>query len=376
MNATATLPEFITTLQQTPPPPGGVLSVYLDTGPSRGAGQAYLLAFRDGCKALRSTLPSADSRAFEAAVRRAERYLVEQVVPGKPGLTMFASDQEAYFHALPLPKAPTDEVWWDSVPLLSPLQLLLEEDARLSVLLFDKQRARLLTIVLGAVEEERRLFDDVPGKQATGGWYALSQARYARHHEEHVLRHVKRTTAALLDLLRTRPFDRLLLGGPDEALALLKSHLPPPLRARLAGTLSLELSAGDTEVLQAAMREAALLARQEQERAVQDLLEAAGTPHAVVGLDATLAALNERRVHRLLVAEGFALAGAECPRCGRLCTRATLCPVCDAPMTPVPNLETHLAAQAHEQGATLEVVCGAASERLMACNGVGAWTHY
>lgn len=125
MNATATLPEFITTLQQTPPPPGGVLSVYLDTGPSRGAGQAYLLAFRDGCKALRSTLPSADSRAFEAAVRRAERYLVEQVVPGKPGLAMFASDQEAYFHALPLPKAPTDEVLWDSVPLLSPLQLLL-----------------------------------------------------------------------------------------------------------------------------------------------------------------------------------------------------------------------------------------------------------
>ena len=40
-----------------------------------------------------------------------------------------------------------------------------------------------------------------------------------------------------IDASRTRPFDRLLLAGPDEAMALLRQRLPRSLRARLAGSL-------------------------------------------------------------------------------------------------------------------------------------------
>jgi hypothetical protein len=50
-------------------------------------------------------------------------------------------------------------------------------------------------------------------------------------------------------LLRKHSFDRLLLAGPDESLAVLKRELPRPLRARLAGTISVPLFASDAEVL-------------------------------------------------------------------------------------------------------------------------------
>jgi hypothetical protein len=54
----------------------------------------------------------------------------------------------------------------------------------------------------------------------------------------------------------------------------------------------------------------------------------------------------------------------------------TLCPDCDERMVPVPQLETRIAAQAHEQGATVTVVAHAAGERLMSAGGVGGWTYY
>jgi peptide chain release factor subunit 1 len=370
------LPQLFKTLQQATPPPGGVLSVYLDAGANRSPGQAYLLAFRDGCKALRSTLAPSERDVFEVAAARAERYLLQFVVPGKPGIALFSSAQEDYFYALPLSRAPTDDVSWDSAPLLMPLQEELEQGERIGVLLFDKERARLFTVVLGEIEEKRVIVDEVPGKQASGGWYALSQARYARHHQEHVLQHVKRTVTALLELLRTHPFDRLLLGGPDEAVALLRPHLPPPLRDRLSGTLALELVASEADVLQATTRAGQMLAQRAEQADVAELLEAAGGGHAVTGLEASLAALHERRVHRLVVADAFALSGAQCPRCGRLALRVTLCPDCDERMAPVPHLETRIAAQAHEQDATVTVVAGVAGERLMTVGGVGGWTYY
>src|SRR5689334_11683576 len=67
------------------------LSVYLDTSPARIPGHAYLLTFRDRCRAVRATVAAEDADAFEAARERAERYVVDQFAPGSPGLALFAS---------------------------------------------------------------------------------------------------------------------------------------------------------------------------------------------------------------------------------------------------------------------------------------------
>lgn len=370
------LPKLLERLHDATPPTGRVLSVYLDTSPQRTEGQAYLLFYRDGCKALRKDLSPEEAPLFEAAAAQVERYLLEELTPGRPGVAVFASGSPEYFFAAPLPYRPVESVTWGERPEVEALQAAVDEYERVAVLLFDKERARLLTVYLGEIEERVMLVDEVPGKHAAGGWYGLAQARYARHHENHVLRHARRTIRALMELLRRRPFDRLLLAGPDEALSVLRQHLPRPLQARVAGTFDLELFASEAEVLEVARQEAEAAERRAEREAVRRLLEAATSANVALGVDDTLAALSERRVHVLLVADGLTAAGAECRTCERVWSGGTECPICAAPLAPVPDLAERAIQLALEQGARVELVRGEASGLLLERGGLGAWTRY
>jgi hypothetical protein len=393
------LPRVLKTLQGAAPPPGGVLSAYLDTSPPRVTGEAergYRLAFRDRCRALRTALDPCERERFEAAVAQAEAYLGGPFVPHHPGLAVFAAATPEYFRVVPLPQAPADAVAWAALPELGGLEAALDEHERLAVALFDQERARLFTVYLGEIEARRDFRDPVPPEHEGGGWSARMPSPYAshrafhaaagrgttsagatRHHEDLVLCHARRTGRALAALARARPFDRLLLGGPPEALAVLRRQLPRPLRAKLSGTLQLELFAGEAEVLRAAREAGAALERRAEQAMVAELLEAAGTPNVALGVDATLAALAERRVHVLFVAAGVVAAGRECAACGRLVEGAGgPCPVCGGRTTPVPDLAGRALLRAAEQGARLETVAGVAAALLLERGGLGAWTRY
>lgn len=361
-------------LRATVPETGRVLSAYLDTSPVRSNRNAYLLAFRDCCKEIRAGLDAEELKRFEPAVSQAEAFLAGALPSAKPGLALFASGADTYFFAVPLPRRVGDEAAWGGRPLLVPLEEILDDCERVAVVLFDKERARILTIYLGEIEESRALHDEVPGKQATGGWFALAQSRYARHHEDHVQRHAKRTIRELTSLLQSRPFDRLLIGGPDEAVAMLRQQLPRPLRARLAGTIRAELFASDATVLRAALSAAEAIERREEQAAIEELLEAATTPHAALGLRQTLDALNDRRVYRLFVADTFAAEAGECPTCTRLTPGLGACPVCGTPTRPVGDLRERVVYLAERQGARVELVSGQAASLLTAHDGLGAWT--
>jgi peptide subunit release factor 1 (eRF1) len=191
-----------------------------------------------------------------------------------------------------------------------------------------------------------------------------------------VLQHVKHVTTALMESLRARPFDRLFLAGPPEALATLTHHLPKPLRDRLAGNLNLELFASEAEVLTAALEAATTAERREEVRAVDELVEAATTPRVALGLEPTLAALNDGRVHRLFLVAEFDVVGGECERCGRLVAGLDRCPLCGGRTRQLGDLREHLVGRAVEQGARTEFVSGAAASLLLAHGGMGGWTRY
>lgn len=352
------------------------LSVYLDTSPPRIRGEAYLLSFRDGCRALRATDAAEDEDAFDAAREHAERYLVDQFVPHSPGLALFASGGSDDIMVVPLPAAPADDIIWSERPSITPLEAMLDEYERLAVVLFDAERVRLFTVFLGAIETHQQFVDAVPGKQATGGWFGLEQTGFARHREDHLRRHAERTVRALMLLLRKHSFDRVLLAGPDEALAVLKRELPRPLRARLAGTLDVPLFASDADVLKATIRAAEAIERRTEVDLVEELLEDATTRHVVVGLAGTLNALADGRVHLLLIAEHFDAPGSLCPKCGRLVPDEHLCPACGEVTQPSARLHEAIVEQTLAQGAKIETVSGAAAARLEEHGGVGAWTRF
>ena len=71
-----------------------------------------------------------------------------------------------------------------------------------------------------------------------------------------MLLHARQTTRALTDLLRAHRSDRLLLGGPQESIAVLRPKLPRPPEARFAVSCRLRLTPASLFVLQA-MRHAA-----------------------------------------------------------------------------------------------------------------------
>jgi peptide chain release factor subunit 1 len=265
---------------------------------------------------------------------------------------------------------------WDRRPYLEHLEGVLDEGERVGLLLFDARRARLFTLYLGHLTEHQSFADEVPKRQQGGGWATLRQTRYARHREDRLLRHVRRAAAALLALHRDQPFDRLLLAGPDEAVTLLRHHLPGSLRQRLAGTLRLELFAGQEEILAAARSKVGELERQGDAALVDELIGSATTAHVVLGASPTLAALAEGRVHHLVVADTFHPQGSECPACGHLDRLAGACAACGGPTQPVADLGERAVELALDQGAKVEIVSGDAASLLAVHGGIGAWVRY
>jgi len=364
----------------------GVLSAYLGLAPADVQGEAYLLYLRDRFKEIRASLGE-DHDAFEAAARQAEAFLSGPFTQESPGVAMFASASPDYQFAVALPTVPVPSVAWDSHPHLAELVRMVDDQERTAVMLFDSERARFFSFFLGEIEEQHVVWDAIPRRQASGGWvgrsatnYArqvsgMSQARRARHREGHILEHAQRAVQLLLDHLDERPFDRLIIGGPDEAVATLERELPRPLKLRLAGTVSIEGFAPVSEVAKAVRPTLEAVEREHELALVRDLLEHAGDRQVVLGLEPTFEALAEGRVHRLVSVTALG-AGAFCSACQRL-TGGSRCPSCNGEVSPVTDLVEHATLQALEQAVgAIEFVSGQADETLRAHGGLGAWTRY
>jgi hypothetical protein len=392
------IPRILAALRETSPPTSGVLSVYLATPRLPVDGRTDLSSFRRGCEALRASLAPEAVSSFEQAVARADAHLAADFVARQPGLALFVGREPGYFHAVPLPNAPIEEIAWGPHPALAALEAVLDDNERIAVALFHMGGARLFSIYLGAVEESLEITSDVPGQHATGLWGGvvrtidarqcgrgmgrgprgggMAAARYARHHRDALHEHARDTAAALMDLLRRRAFDRLLLAGPPEPVSVLRDELPRPLRARLAGQLALAATASDAEVLEAAATAAESIERETETRMVDELVAAATTPRVALGFAATAAALSEGRVRHLFVADSFAVIGGECETCGRLVAGFRDCPVCTTPTRRLGDLREYVAQRALDQGARIETVSGNAAALLSAYDGLGAWTRY
>jgi peptide subunit release factor 1 (eRF1) len=207
---------------------------------------------------------------------------------------------------LPLPAPPEESVHWGEYPHLTPWLATIDEGQRFAVALVDKERARVLTVFLGRVESSRSFTDEVPGKQKTGDWFGLSERRYERHHDEHVRRHLKPVAAALEEIEERAPFERLVVGGPPEALRAFEQALAPALRARIVGRITAGLFAPDDEIVVAAKPVVERAERSDETELVQHTItRAAKGEAAATGEQNVMASLDAGRVHRLLLTETF-----------------------------------------------------------------------
>jgi peptide chain release factor subunit 1 len=287
------------------------------------------------------------------------------------GLALFSCSGAGLWEDVELSQPVRDVVRVATRPHLLPLEALLEMAETFCTVLVDRERARIFMSSLGEIEEVSRLLDDVPGRHDQGGW---AQARLQRHIEDHVQRHLKHVADILLRIQRRRPFDHLVLAGPEEAVAALEQDLHDYARRRILGRVSLPMRASADDVLDRIMHlEVELETRRESEAVRRLLSEAAsGTGRAVTGMGGTLTALEANRAEVLVLAEQLRAGGVRCERCGHLASAGPdrPCVSCGGPVVEVPDLVEEAVELALRQRSRVETV--ADGDPLAEVGGVGA----
>jgi peptide subunit release factor 1 (eRF1) len=251
------------------------------------------------------------------------------------GLAFFACSADGFFEVVESPLPTSNDIVINHTPHVRPLEAILQAYERFAVLLVDRQRARLFRFELGELTEHTEVFDAVPrgGDQAGHPAQGSRGAHVQRHSEEVAHRHLKHAAEVTFGELQQRPVDHVILGGPHEVVVELEGLLHTWVRDRVVDRLVIPATAGPDEVRQAALAVEEDVTRRSGAALVDRLRDAIGTGGAgVAGLEATLAALVERRVDILLVSDGYATEGWRCRSCRYLGPRGRRCPVCSNSM--------------------------------------------
>jgi peptide chain release factor subunit 1 len=339
-----------------------VASLYLDVDGRRyPRKQDYTLRFETLCHELqRQAEPLGKQAVWSVAkdTRRMQEYLASLDRGHIRGLAMFSASGAGLWHAVAVPTPVPDCATVADQPYVLRLEALLQTYETFCTALVDRERARIFLSRLGAIAEQTDVLDDVPGKHDQGGW---AQARYQRHIEDHVARHLKHTGELLLRLFKRNGFDHLILAGPDEVLAELERTLHDYLTRRIVARISLPRTSSPDQVLERSLAVEERV-QAERERSIRDrvVAESAAGRHAVTGLPAVLDALNEGRVDTLVAPFGVSAEGRRCASCGRLeasngspASRGK-CRTCGGEMEPVRDVVESAVAAALRQRSRVE----------------------
>ena len=292
-------------------------------------------------------------RAVEADIERMGDWLAGQWDrTATRGLAMFACSGQGWLEVVRLARPVGDAAGLGPRPRVAQLFAFLGQHQRLLVALVDRRRLRVLRVELGEVTEETGLTDFEPRAVDTD----VELGSFEHHSEEAVRVHLRRSAERVARALADWPTGWLIVGGPDEAVAGLEGYLSVSARQRLAGRVSVRVAAPVAEVVDTALEVEESLERRHQTDTVEELEQRTASGRGgVIGLEATLAALEQRRVGTLVVAEGFAGPGGRCPSCGYLGADVCRCPRCGTANGELDDVVEVAVGEAAAQNATIVV---------------------
>ncbi len=310
------------------------------------------------------------SRSVDGDVARMRAWLQAGVDRERTrGVALFACAEQDYFEAVEVPAPLRDDAGVGAVPRVGPLVALLDGRRRALVALVDRRRLRVLRSELGEVSEVLAAEDPEPRAVDT----SVEVGSFERHDGEAAEVHYRRAAGLVEQACRDAAPDHVLVAGPDDAVAGLTRHLPPPVAATVAGRLHLATTAGPAEVAAAVDGIEDAVDRARRAAVVEQLMARAGADDGgVLGIEHVLHALAAGKVGTLVVADGFGVAGSSCPSCGALHAGAAggPCPVCGAELVACDDVVA--AAVARSVAANASVVVCPAGELDAAAGGIGA----
>lgn len=372
-------PESVRQLAQRESQPGSMLlSVYLDVDQSRAANlnRGFETALRNMIRSVEQQIDDRTQRdklARDAA--RVERF-VASYTPRARTLCLFCDDAADFLWTAELAVSLPGVAHWSPAPHVQPLLETLDEFERYGVVVVERARARLFTVHMEAIEEHPSVTTSAgvsrtasPGRQAV-----RSQMNFQRKADEHVSSFLKSVVEALVRLSSQRGYDHLVLCGTSETAGALGQALPKRLRERVAAMVPMQIESDPREVLAAVVRIEQEAERRREAQLVEELITAAAKQdRAALGLDPTLASLNEGRVWRLVYAEGFKPRGWRCGACGALYSeRVDPCALCHGATSETADLMDLIAHRTLETGGKVELLRGDPAARLASRGSIGA----
>lgn len=362
------------------------LSVYLKTVPSEITTEGVRLRLAALLDEEARELKGTSWEAPFQAEREAIQSYIRTLRPGGQGLAILSSQKAQLWRALWLPQPVEDQARFGPGAFVLPLLDMLDEFEPTALAFVERDKARLMVLAAGQIAEERRLEAEVPGMHKAGGGYSTGYRtssmsreggggaadRRERHILVHAEQHFKRVVQELEIMRQRHGFHRLLVAGPSETRAQFKPHLSHELSRILIGELSADAHATDQQLRDLALERARQVERAEELKLVEDIVTRAQKQQgAIVGLDATLWALDRHELHLLALAGEADWDGHYCRNCDILLPlEDILCPHCSQKTIKV-NLWKELPGFAMRNGVRLEIVHGEAASLLWGHDGIG-----
>lgn len=324
---------------------------------------------------LREARAKANGNSSVAAdLRKIEEYVKAGVDRSRTkGLAIFSCTAHDLWEVIPLPVSVASRVVVNHFPAVGQLESVVQELDSFGVLLADRQRARVFVFRLGELVASSEVVDDLPRDYDERGERERGDTQH--HVEALANQHLRHAADAAWEMFQEHGFSRLSLGAPESIAKILEGLLHRYLKERVVGRMHVSVAASVDDIRTAAIEIEAECERKREAEQVARLRDAVGSGgRGVVGLDATLEALAERRIERLVVSSGYSHPGWRCDECRYLARVGRSCPVCEREMDKVDDIVEEAVEEALAQSCRVEICIGNAD--LDVLGRIGALLRY
>ncbi len=330
-----------------------VLSVYLNTNPTEGRAVVYK-------KNLRSMLKEVDLPTDVTAV---DNYFSREYDWSGRSVAVFSCAPDGFFRAYSLAIPVRNQLVVGDRPHVKPLASLLDYYGGYGVVLVDKQGARLFSFHLGELKEQEGILGETVRHTKRGGASAKQGMRggmagQTRYEDEVAERNIRDVADFAAHFFNENNVRRVLIGGTEENIALLRTQLPKSWQSLIVGTFPMSMTASKVEVLEKSMQ----IGRQAEFRREEQLLKklvtgAAKERKGVLSLDETLSAVQDGRVQSLVIQDGYRAEGFQCQGCGFVTARElSSCPFCGSNFNHIADAVEMAVYKVMKAGGDVEVI--------------------
>lgn len=299
-------------------------------------------------------------------------------------LVLFCDVSEGFYFQEDLSVRLANQIWFGDTPYTRPLMGVLNEHERYGVVLVDKEKARFFVVSAGSIQELDEAFQSPPvrHRRTAGLDHMRSQMVLQRRAATWSGWFLKEVSEILHDIIQHQEIDRIILGGQEDITAELYRLLPKAAAARVMDNVRIAITAKASEVLQISTPVLEKIEHQRERELVSDLITIAQKTQskqekAVLGFDATLDAVNQARVYRLVYPTGQRIAGYQCPSCDVLMDQGPenkKCPYCSQLLDEVDDLSWLASERVLGIGGKLEEISDSeARSKLEAAGKIGAY---